>query len=99
MSPIDPKRLSRLVNPVQQQAPLPEPWGVLYAPPSPDGNRKSCSNCVMYATADRECYIHDSTLDIDPQAICGYWVYGLPMERFPYRLPMVPVDPGLSGLE
>ena len=32
------------------RAPLPEPWGALYATPNPDGSRKNCANCVAEGT-------------------------------------------------
>lgn len=88
------------ISDTNAQAPVPQPTlaEVLYTPPNPDGSTKSCGNCVLYETARQTCYIHDPKLIISPEMVCGYHVYGEPMERFEYRLPMLPVTPEQSGL-
>ncbi len=89
---------------VVKDAPLPEPWGVLLAHPNPDGSRKSCVNCMMWARTD-QCAIHDPDLIIEADHICGYHVFGTPMEVMPTRpsihdQPNIQyVDPDYSGLD
>lgn len=77
----------------------PEPWEVLYTGPNPDGTRKKCKNCVMFATKAKECYLFSPSKTIEPDMICGYHVYGEPMEEFTNRLPMEYLDEETSGLE
>lgn len=80
--------------------PRPEPADVLYTPPNPDGSRKACLNCALYAAAARECFIHAENLKIAPTKVCGYHVFApQPVQTFPKRLPILPVTPDLSGLE
>ena len=77
---------------------LPMAWGVLYAAPNPDGSRKKCENCMMFSM-DNRCSIHDEALEITVNHVCGYHVYGVPMdERMPHE-GLMPVDPKMSGLE
>ena len=83
---------------VVKDAPLPEPWGVLLAHPNPDGSRKSCGNCMMWARAD-QCAIHDPDLVITADQTCGYHVFGQPMEMLPDHPGTQYVDPDYSGLE
>ena len=85
--------------PSPQCPPLPFPWGVLYSGPNPDGTRKMCLNCMMYAANDRTCNIHAPNVEVAPMAICGYHVYGYPMEERMEHPGIVYVDPALSGLE
>ncbi len=77
---------------------LPTPPEVVYVGPNPDSSRKKCENCVLYATAEETCYVLDSRIPISPTMVCSYHVYGEPMERFEYRLPMLPLTPEQSGL-
>lgn len=67
------------------EAPLPFAWGVLYAKPNLDGS------------ADERCSIHPKSLKVPAQAICGYHVFGVPMETRVEHPGMDPVDPALSG--
>ncbi len=75
---------------------LPEPWGVLYAPPNRDGSRKSCANCFMWSK-DKRCLIHDRDREIAPDAVCGYHVFGKPLDRWVNR-GVQALDPALTGL-
>jgi hypothetical protein len=80
-------------------APLPFPWGVIYSKPNPDGSRKMCMNCMMWSYQDEKCSIHRANLNVPPEAICGYHVFGEPMEkRMPHK-GMDPVDEALSGFD
>lgn len=77
---------------------LPTASEALYAGPNPDGTRKRCGNCVQYATRERSCYLHDPKLVIEANEVCGYFVFGSPMEEFQSRVQMEPLDPEMSGL-
>lgn len=77
---------------------LPTPDEVLYQKPNSDSSRKACGNCIMFGTQDRSCTIHDAELDIAPEQICGYYVFGHPMEERMVHAGMDPVEPELSGL-
>ena len=81
------------------QVPLPEAWGVLYAPPNPDDTAKMCANCIMWSFQDQRCTIHPEDLEVPYNAICGYHVYGQPMELRMDHPGMAPVDPKLSGFD
>lgn len=63
---------------------LPKLWGVLYAGPNEDGERKMCENCQFYGDGDCEVL----GIDVDDDQICGYHV-----ESGNYA------DPELAGLE
>ena len=86
-------------NPTAEQAPLPFAWGVLYAKPNPDDTPKMCGNCIMWSFRDQKCSIHKASLEVLYDAICGYHVFGKPMENRPEHPGMDPVDPGLSGFD
>ena len=77
---------------------LPTPEEVLYQKPNSDMSRKRCGNCVLYSTQDRSCSIMDAALDIDPNMICGYYVFGLPMSERAVFVGMDPVSPEFAGL-
>ena len=80
-------------------AAMPEPSGVLYTNPNPDGSRKNCKNCVMFASKAEQCYIFAPDKTITADMVCGYHVYGKPLEVFEKRIPMDPVVTDLAGLE
>lgn len=80
------------------QAPLPFAWGVLYAHPNPDGSPKQCRNCLMWSR-DQKCSIHSASLDVPPDAICGYHIFGEPMDKRMKHPGMDPVDPATSGFD
>lgn len=61
---------------------LPQPWGVLYAGPNEDGERKTCENCEFLE--GEFCAVLG--IDVKPDQICGYHV-----EKGGYA------DPDLSG--
>lgn len=82
-----------------KQAPLPFAWGVLYAKPNPDDTPKMCQSCIMWSWRDRKCSIHKKSLDVPHDAICGYHVFGKPMETRMDHPGMDPVDPALSGFD
>jgi hypothetical protein len=73
---------------------LPQLWGVLYAEPNHNGERKTCGNCklavnsaagMMAGTPVSRCTILPSR--ISPEMVCGYHV------------PQEGADPELAGLE
>lgn len=80
------------------EAPRPEPWAVLYAKPNLDGSRKKCSNCVFWVV-DSRCVLHKKDLVISEDFICGYHVYGSPLNDWKQFKSIDPLDPDLSGLE
>lgn len=82
-----------------EQAPLPFASGVLYANPNPDGSQKSCRNCFMWVAGENRCIIHPPEVEVMPAHICGYHVFGMPLERWAEIPGLDPVDPALSGLE
>lgn len=82
-----------------KRAPLPFAWGVLYARPNPDGSRKMCANCMMWSMQDEKCSIHREDLHVPPEGVCGYHVYGLPMQmRMPHE-DLDPVEEATSGFD
>jgi hypothetical protein len=71
---------------------------VVYATPNPDGSRKACANCFLYIGAVGRCVIHAPDLPIRPSAVCGYHVFGVPLEEMPPMIEVEPQDPALTGL-
>lgn len=71
----------------------------LYAPPNPDRSRKACGNCLFWLPEREECFLHDASVTATADSVCGYHVFGAPMEPVPSRENMAPVTPELSGLE
>lgn len=81
-----------------QNAPLPEPSGVLYRHPNPDGSRKNCGNCILWVSSENRCAIHSRDLKIESTDMCGYHIYGQPLPHW-VNFPLIdPVTPDLSGL-
>lgn len=79
----------------------PTPDQVLYTPQNPDGTRKQCQNCVLWISEHQaECCIHDPTVFVPPDAICGYHVFGPPRSVRDATMNGVEfVAPETSGLE
>src|SRR5512144_1240034 len=76
-------------------APLPQLWGVLYAEPNSDGERKACSNCRFATTSPARLMLgHGVNLcdilpvPIKPSMVCGYHIES-----------GTQADPKLAGLE
>lgn len=46
------------------QAPLPFPWGVLYAGPNKDGSQKKCGNCAFWVKDFSRCILHKRSLNV-----------------------------------
>lgn len=81
------------------RAGLPKTWGVLFAYPNPDGSRKACANCLMWVRT-QTCMVHEPTLAVPMNAVCGYHIYGEPhLEREHDHKKVQFLDPELSGLE
>lgn len=76
------ERLAALIRPPAeederpQRIPYPTASGSLYAPPNPDGSRKTCSCCWKFLFSSGTCLEVGGTLD--PQGVCGYHAYGKP---------------------
>ncbi len=82
-----------------EPAPLPFAWGVLYRHPNPDGSRKACKNCMMWVSGEDACMIHDRGVDVPASFVCGFHVYGAPVEKWmDHPGGREPVQPELSGL-
>lgn len=75
---------------------LPTIGEALYAPPNPDGSRKSCGNCyLMCGGSTTRCSVHD--VPVSPDMVCGYHLFGEPVPMG-IQLPVLPIAPELSGL-
>jgi len=93
------KAMAKAYKQGESPAKLPKPWGVVYDSPNPDGSRKACGNCMMYITEKGGlCAIHGPDVRMTPDRICGYYVYGKPMEKMMPMPGMKPVDPKFSGM-
>jgi hypothetical protein len=76
----------------------PSPSDVLYVPPNADGSRKLCSNCSFYVSPDFRCLILPLDKFVGRHAVCGYHVYGTPLEKRPRSFHAVPLTPEQVGL-
>lgn len=79
-------------------APLPAPDGALYRHPNPDGSRKRCENCFMFVPSEQACIIHFRDQKVESTDICGYHIFGQPMDKWMDHPGMQPVTPDISGL-
>lgn len=82
--------------------PPPLPGEVLYVPPAPNGAGRMCSNCALYLSThrgdgDARCMVHEPSLPIAPQQVCGYHVFGQPRHHTGLDVEEF-VTPELSGL-
>ncbi len=77
----------------------PTPGGALYVEPNPDGTRKLCDNCIMWVRTADQCVIHSKDTEVKKSMVCGYHVYGKPMDKWMDHPDIVPVEPKYSGLE
>lgn len=83
--------------------PFPRPNEVLYAPPNPDGKRKTCANCYKWVIAGRCLEVAG---EIAPGQVCGYHVFGKSQvtDLLAYTgagdgpLPVVKMTPEIAGL-
>jgi len=73
-------------------------WQVLYAKPNPDGTRKQCANCPMWNSKHKLCSIHSKEQTVTADMICGYHVFGKPVDKHP-NAGIDPVAAEGSGLE
>ena len=84
------------------QGSLPKTWGVIYAHPNPDGSRKTCNNCMMFVSGEKQCEIHDTNIVVTKTMVCGYHVYGKTHPKRmhqPDGVHLDAVDPKHSGLD
>jgi hypothetical protein len=79
------------------EAPLPEKSQCLYVEPLPNGERKNCKNCALWVTTSR-CLIHDPTIHIPGDWICGYWVGGRPLDSDLHLDIKQYIPPSFTGL-
>lgn len=82
---------------------LPTAAEALFVPPSPDGSRKKCGNCIMFVQpgdgeAKGRCVIHERSRPIGEGDVCGYHVFGEPMTEWMEHAGIMPVTPQISGL-
>lgn len=82
---------------MSDQAPLPFPWGVLYAGPNHDGTQKKCGNCAFWVKDHERCILHKRSLRVSQGMVCGYHIEGYLSEPRPFNF-IEPLDPALSGL-
>lgn len=102
----DPKKtiteLQRLLEPEGKgdlkTAPPPELDEVLYVEPAPGGERRNCSNCVLWAPLMEQCSIHGSGVEATADHVCGYHVFGSPTKEWKDLKGLQPVSPKFSGL-
>jgi hypothetical protein len=73
------QELQSLLSEESDEAPLPEKSQCLYVEPLPNGERKNCKNCALWVTSAR-CLIHEPSIHIGPDWVCGYWVGGKPLD-------------------
>ncbi len=78
--------------------PLPTYSEAVYKHPNPDGSRKSCANCIMFAKDENRCVIHPSDLVVRSHYYCDYHVFGAPATQGTAHPGMRAVDPAFSGL-
>lgn len=77
-------------------APLPQLWGVLYAGPNQNGERKACSNCMFFSQGNPAAALMGAMgsncqvlpVSVTPDQVCGYHIPA--GEK---------ADPELAGLE
>lgn len=91
--PADPRGLG-----ADQSAPLPKVTGALYRHPNPDGSRKACRNCIMWVSSENRCAIHGKDQAVTGDLVCGYHIFGTPMEKGMDHPGMQAVTPDVSGL-
>lgn len=100
---VKPEALAVLVGQRTGQRPppvsYPGPSGVLYAPPNDDGSRKNCGNCSLWAERDMQCLIHSPDVEVGPDMVCGYHVFGEPQMFGSAIIRPTGIAPELSGLE
>lgn len=77
----------------------PTPGDVLYVEPNPDRTRKTCANCFLWRSTNQTCAIHDPSVVVVADMICGYHVYGQPQEADLVLSSLQVVSPSNSGLE
>ncbi len=82
----------------RESAPLPMPDGALYRHPNPDGTRKSCMSCIMWVSGENRCVIHARDREVPGDFVCGYHVFGVPMEKWMDHPGIMSVTPDISGL-
>jgi hypothetical protein len=90
------QELNGLVLEKSDRAPLPGKAETLYVEPMASGERRNCRNCCMWVK-DSRCMIHEPSLHISGDYVCGYHSPGEPLDRNPLKITDV-VSPNLSGL-
>lgn len=79
-------------------AALPEPGEALYVNPTPGGERRNCSNCILWAPLLTQCSIHENTVEVTADHCCGYHIFGAPSKQWKDMKGLQPVLPKFSGL-
>lgn len=78
--------------------PPPTPAEVLYVAPTGTGEGRLCRNCVLWDAPDARCTIHGAQLPVNATMVCGYHVFGRPLDGwidFPGIEIVVPATSGL----
>jgi hypothetical protein len=78
------------------EIPPPTPADVLYARPNPDGTRKACGNCGLWAPPNR-CGIMGDTA-VTKTWVCGYHFFSYATFGWAVQNGTPSVDPATSGL-
>jgi hypothetical protein len=86
-----------MVKAAEEKPHQPRCWGVLYTPPNPDGSNKKCENCFMWCKTE-QCLIFPATKKISKDMICGYHVFGTPLDQW-FDRGIDYADEYCSGLE
>lgn len=82
----------------QADAALPTLREVAYTSPNPDGSRKNCLNCTLWAMEPELCLLHGPDVLAGADFVCSYHVYGRPAQKLEYRPQQAYLDPECSGL-
>jgi hypothetical protein len=94
--------LKKLMEPEGQDDPkkaeLPELAEALYIDPAPGGERRNCSNCIMWAPLMEQCSIHENTVEVTSDHVCGHHIFGAPSKQWKDMKGLQPVKSKFSGL-
>lgn len=76
----------------------PELGEVLYVPPAPGGEHRNCQNCILWSPLLVQCSIHENTVEVTADHVCGYHIFGAPSKQWKDMKGLQPVNPKFSGL-
>jgi hypothetical protein len=94
--------LNRLLEPEGRDDPkraeLPERAEVLYTEPAPGGESRSCANCVLWSPLTEHCAVHERTVAITKDHVCGNHLFGTPSRQWKELKGVQMLNPRFSGL-